>query len=194
MHLPCRLWTSARIDDIGELSSFIRRTECSPGVLQCIKCFSVSLTWEWYSEYHYDWQLCGPPETWYFADRTSKRREFLLKNVIPEDEQQWDEADWDDPHDGKYIYGWNHGYDGEGEDPLVKSAEDFRNLITPLIEGMRNLQRFHWGTNIIPLNSRIASALSRAEHLQEVSLGPCGQFYTSSESTDPVKTRGICSL
>ena len=189
-----RLWSYVCISSVGELKYFVRRTECSPGALQRIKVLSVNLLWEWYSDYHYDWQVCGPPEAWYFADRTLKKREYLLKNVIPEDERSADEADWDEIYDCKYVYGWNRGYDGDGEDSLVAGVEDFRRLLTPLVEAMKNLQKFHWGTNVIPLNSRIASALSRAEHLQEVSLGPCGQFYTSSKSTDPGKTRRICSL
>ena len=63
-----------------------------------------------------------------------------------------------------------------------------------VVEGMKNLQKFHWATSIIPLNARICSALAKAEHLQEVSVGPCGQFYISSELSSPRETQNMLIL
>ena len=183
-----RLWASVHIRDVGDLKHLLRRLECSPGALDCVKVLRFTLHWDWYSDYPYDWKVCGPPEDWYFGDRAPKKKEYMLRNVIPENEldevDTWTEADWDWIYDGKYIYGWTEGPDGKGQDSLVKSASDFRSLVTSLIEDMKNLRTFHWGTNVIPLNADICSALARAEHLQEVSLGPCGQFYTGSKYTD----------
>lgn len=179
------MWTSVHIRDIGYLKDFIRRVECSPGALEHVKILRFTLHWDWYSDYDYDWEVCGPPEEWYFGDRAPKKKEYMLRNVIPEDEQDevdtWSESEWDEIYGGKYIYGWSQGYYGKGEDSLVKSAGHFRSLVAPLIEGMENLRTFHWGTNVIPLNARICRALAKAENLQEVSLGPCGQFFTCSE-------------
>mgnify|MGYP000191535120 FL=1 len=163
----------------------LRRIECSSGALEHIKILRFTLNWDWYSDYPYDWQICGAPEDWYFADRAPKKKAYLLKYAIPEDERDevdaWSGSDWDEVYGGKYVYGWSQGHDGEGDDSLVKSASHFRSLVAPLLEGMKNLQTFHWGTQVIPLDARMCRALAKADHLEEVSLGPCGQFYTNSE-------------
>jgi hypothetical protein len=175
------------IGDVGKLKYFLRRVQCTPGAIDYVKILRISLRWEWFSEYPYDWKMFGPPEEWYFADRAPKKKAYKLEHVIPEDEldevDMWSDSEWDGMYENKRIFGWNQGWDGEGDDSLVKSASHFRSLVTPLIEDMKNLRSFHWGTNIIPLNAEICRALGKAEHLQEVSLGPCGQFYTSSEHT-----------
>ena len=133
-----RSWAVVRIGNVGELKQFLTRVECTLGALDHLKILRVSLYWEWFSEYPYDWETFGPPEEWYFAERAPPKKAYKLEHVIPEDElgevDTWSEADWDGNYDNKRIYGWNQGWNGEGENSLVKSASHFRSLVTPLIE------------------------------------------------------------
>ena len=191
--LKCRLWSVVRITYFRELDDFFRHIECQPSILLHIKKFIVSPLWSWGCDYPYDWEIfghdweiLGPPEDWHFADRLKKRKKDLRRYVVPKNEprpEYWmqrngfpQERHFDVD---RFIYGWSKGHDGRGDHPLVQSASHFRKLLTPLIEEMKNLRTLDWGSQIVPLNATICRALSRAEHLQEVSLGPCGQFYTS---------------
>jgi len=168
----------------------LRRIELTPGALELVTVFRVSILWGWDTEYPYDWDTCGPPEHWYFADRRDKKKEWLKKNALPKELlprlDTLNEANWDTPWDWRRLPEWSSGSDGEGEDSVVKEARAFRSLMEPLLEKMTNLQTFHWGTQVIPLSARICRTLAKCRNLQAVSIGPSGQFFCSSESSPSI--------
>ena len=147
--------------------------------------FRVSFLWNWDTEYPYDWELCGPPEEWYFSDRRNKKKEWLKRNAVPTELlsrlDTFTENSWDTPWDRRQLPDWASGSDGEGEDAVVKDARTFRSVLEPLFKQMTNLRTIHWGTQVIPLSARMCRALANCKSLEVVSIGPSGQFFCNSE-------------
>ena len=183
--LMVRAWSWIHIDSAKHIKNLLRRIELTPGALQLVTAFKVSFSWDWWTEYPYDWQLCGPPEHWYFADRRDKKKDWLKRNAVPKDilpeVDTFTEANWDTQWDGRGLPNWNSGSCGDGEGEVVKDASHFRTLMETLLEQMTNLRVIHWGTQIIPMSARICRTLAKCNSLQVVSLGPSGQFFCSSK-------------
>jgi hypothetical protein len=56
-----RLWSWIHIDRVKDIKYLLRRIELTPGALRLVTVFRVSILWHWRTDYHYDWELCGPP-------------------------------------------------------------------------------------------------------------------------------------
>lgn len=60
------------------------------------------------------------------------------------------------------------GPDGNGEDPRIKSVEDFNNCVTEIVAQLSELRALRWKTHVTPIPFSAFEALKSAQSLEEL--------------------------